>query len=563
MKKNKLNSVRAKIMMGFSLVLVFVILLGAYNFYEVNNINKDTEEIASEQMPLLIADEKMAYNMVNRNGLVRAYLLYEDEKYRKLFEEGIEESIQLENDVLAISDSDEIKALIEKKIQWGESVNEVLAAYDSGNKEEALRIMETKVSPLVTELVEGFETAARERESVIYDKTDAAIKSSKTIGIASAVVTLLVVLIGILVSIYTARLIAKPITTVMNRMKSVASGELNHEPLQSKSNDEIGQLVQATNEMNANMRDIIQKINEVSETVTSQSKGLTQSANEVKVGAEQIATTMEELATGTETQANSASDLSAGMSSFTTEVQEANENGAQIDHYSKDVLSLTNEGSDLMKSSTLQMQRIDEIVQDAVKKVEGLDAHSQKISNLVLVIKDIAEQTNLLALNAAIEAARAGEHGKGFAVVADEVRKLAEQVSVSVTDITGIVENIQHESSTVSQSLQNGYREVEQGTTTIDTTGQTFAKITDAVTNMVASISTVTTNLSNMATNSQEMSSNIEEIAAISEESAAGVEQTSASAQQVSGSMEEIAGNSEQLSRLAEELNALIGKFKI
>src|SRR5690606_22846435 len=97
------------------------------------------------------------------------------------------------------------------------------------------------------------------------------------------------------------------------------------------------------------------------------------------------------------------------------------------------VLQLTADGTNLMKASVNQMNRIDEIVSDAVNKVQGLDQQSSEISNLVSVIKDIADQTNLLSLNAAIEAARAGEHGQGFAVVAHEVRKLAEQVASSVS----------------------------------------------------------------------------------------------------------------------------------
>src|SRR5690606_22934243 len=147
-----------------------------------------------------------------------------------------------------------------------------------------------------------------------------------------------------------------------------------------------------------------------------------------------------------------------------------------------DVLEMTHEGHELMEGSKSQMENIDKIVRDVVEKVQGLEHSAKKISNLVVVIRDISEQTNLLALNAAIEAARAGEHGKGFAVVAEEVRKLAEGVGSSVTDIQEIVKDIQNETNIVTNSLENGYMEVQQGTKQIQKTGETFETIKNAVT---------------------------------------------------------------------------------
>ena len=193
----------------------------------------------------------------------------------------------------------------------------------------------------------------------------------------------------------------------------------------------------------------------------------------------------------------------------------------------------------------------------------NLDQQSKQISELVEVIKRIADQTNLLALNAAIEAARAGEQGKGFAVVADEVRKLAEEVSLSVNDITSIVSTIQAESQDVADSLNTSYQEVAQGTAQINQTGETFTQISTAVSSVVDHIQTLYDHLNQITASSQQMNGAIEEIASVSEEAAAGVEETAASAQQMSSSMEEVASSSDSLSASADELNQLVNNFKL
>lgn len=583
----QLNSIRKRILFGFSIVLILVIMLGSYNHLAISAINKNTNQVIDRQLPILILEKQMAQNMSVRISLVRGYIIFGDTENKKeydlLTEEAIQmeeewlklngaplhfdtftkESVEIKKELLNLSDPKESNALISKKIKWGETLNRVFKEYESGNKQKAIEILGSEVKPLDNDILSGLNGLALKRVTTI-SKLGKYIQGYGDNSLRIELfLTIVIVGISVWVALHTARKLSRPIEAVMNRMKAIAAGDFSQDALMINSKDEIGQLALATNEMTDSTRNLLYRINTVSETVLSHSEELTQAANEVKVGTGQISTTMEELATGTETQAGRASDLAAHMEIFKVKVDEAHERGEEIQGYSEKVLDMTQRGSQLMKSSTSQMNNINSIVSDAMTKMQKLDAESQKISTLVSVIKDISEQTNLLALNAAIEAARAGEQGSGFAVVANEVRKLSEQVALSVTDITALVNNIKTESSLVVSSLRDGYDEVAQGTIQLSTTDETFSEINSAVNEMVQGITTVSQYLSEVVTSSKEMNESIEEMASISEEAAAGVEQTAASAQQASSSMEEVADSSEHLAKLSEELRELVNKFKL
>lgn len=377
-----------------------------------------------------------------------------------------------------------------------------------------------------------------------------------TIGISIAIILTSILL-------YVTRSLVRPIRLVEEQMNFIANGDLSKDLLKVKTKDETGRLANALNQMQNGLKDMIRNVSSASHSMASQSEELNQAANEVSTGSEQMTKTMEEIAIGSETQANRSSDIATMMGSFVSKIERVHEDGEAVQEASQQVLKMTEQGRTLMNTSTEQMEMIDRIVHDAVNKVEGLDRHSQQISELVAMIQDIAEQTNLLALNAAIEAARAGEHGKGFAVVADEVRKLAEESSQSVDNITEIVQRIQSESSYVVESLREGYNEVEEGTHHIKETGETFHEISDRVTNVVANINTISDVLEDIVSSSQEMNSAIEDIAAVSEQSAAGVEEATATTEQTSAAMEEVASSSNELAKLADELNDIVKEFKL
>lgn len=384
---------------------------------------------------------------------------------------------------------------------------------------------------------------------------------AKSVIIPIVVALIIVIIIGVILSLLITNRITKPIKSVMYRMNKIAAGDLSDPPLISHSADETGQLVRASNKMGENMRHLLDEMQTASEAVRHHSEDLTQFANEVHAGTDQIAATMEELAAGSETQAHSANQLAHGMGEFDTKMKDVNEKGELTETNSKKVQNLTDEGSRRMQASKEQMDTIYHIVHEAVEKVRGLDQQSKQISELITIVHDIADQTNLLALNASIEAARAGEHGQGFAVVATEIRKLAEEVATSVTDITEIVGNIQQESMNVTTSLQTGYQEVEVGASQIQTTLETFVQINTSITQMGEHITNMSNHLRDMTASSQDMNRSIEEVASSAEQAAAGIEEISATTEETSSSMEEIVRNSEKMEKLADKLHQMMTKF--
>ncbi|WLV24349.1 methyl-accepting chemotaxis protein [Aciduricibacillus chroicocephali] len=559
----KFTTIRKKLLTGFSIILIIIAIFGLYTSLVMQDSKSHVEKLMNEQLNHLVLDDELESNMNLQAAYMRGYFLFGDESAKKRYQSAVDEGIALDKKASKLTKNPVILQVMQDKIEWGTKVDTAMNLYDAGKKKEALSLIRTEIIPLTEEITGTLQKVANERKSEMNKSSDDLIANSSKVIKVTVFISILAIVAGLFIATFTARLISKPILQLKERMQEMEKGDFSNEPLEVSSQDEIKDLVDAANSMSSQFSHVIGEMSGVAAEMTNRSAELTQSADEVRAGSEQVATTMEELASGAESQASRAADLSSMMNSFSEKAETANVSGGNAGTRAEEVLKLTNEGASLMHSSTSQMEHIDSIVKQAADKMENLDVQSKEISKLVTVIHAIAEQTNLLALNAAIEAARAGEHGKGFAVVADEVRKLAEQVTNSVTEITGFVNDIQTESGSVAASLRDGYAEVAAGTQQVKETGRTFEIITAAVESVAESIQSVSDNLSEMNESSHKMGMFSEEIAAVSEQSAAGIEETSASSEETSSSMEEVAANARELSTLAENLNSLVKQFKV
>lgn len=396
-----------------------------------------------------------------------------------------------------------------------------------------------------------------------FDMAELAGMVRSDILIQNLITAAIAIIIGLLVVFYLVKNISTNLAHIRTEMNEVANGHLSPNDVEVKGDNEFKDLADSVNQMKTQLRQMIDRVKQATKDVANQSDTLSMASSQVKEGSEQIAATMEELSSGSESQANSASDLAVTMEKFNQYVKTATTHANDVEGGSSDVTQLSESGAVKVSTSVKQMTTIDQIVKDAFEKVQGLDKKANEVGSIVQVIQEIAEQTNLLALNAAIEAARAGEEGRGFAVVADEVRKLAEQVGASVSDITGIITDMQNESKTVAESLSSGYKAVEDGSSQIKETGEAFDTIKQAIGQMVDNINKVVNDLNQIETETGEMQKAIDDIAAVSEESAAAVEETAASAEETNSSMEEVSNSSDQLRHLSNDLENEVSRFKL
>jgi methyl-accepting chemotaxis protein len=537
------RKIRDKQLISYMSVLTLTVLLAVFAVVKLAAIRAATVDITEHRIPAMQSLSELKAGLFQYRISEMSYVFTEDPDERQLrtakMETGMEEvkkAIAELEPQAASPEERKLLAAIRQDIEQCKSESQTILTM-IGNKKtpdaiaEVLGTAQGNFSQAMDDVqaqldlkVQGAEDASRANAHTY--------KSSQwwVVGMSLGTVGL-----GLFLAVFTTRLIAGPVQQVALVARQVAAGDLTHEDLTVHAQDEIGELARSVNEMQTNLREMI---------------------GSVSISIERIATASEELSANTSAQAQGAEMQTERTGQVATAMQEMSSNVTQVAEScnrayetSRKAADTARQGGMIVEDTLVKMRGIADSVGQTAKKIEELGKSSHQIGEIIGVIDDIADQTNLLALNAAIEAARAGEQGRGFAVVADEVRKLAERTRKATKEIADKIQSIQTETQSAGLAMQSGTQQAKLGVESTTQAGAALREIistSEAVGEMVRTIAAAATQ---QAASTEEINLNIEQIAGITQGTASGARD---SAKAVN-----------ELSSLATSLHSLVSKFKV
>lgn len=388
------------------------------------------------------------------------------------------------------------------------------------------------VGPKMWGTTEELIASLKKTSQEVREKADAVATTSKTLV---AIISALALGVAAVLSYVLIRGITGPLGRVVESLSAVANRDLTKPSLSMKSKDEIGMLAGATDRMSSALKQMVSEI-----------QGTT---NQIAAAATEVAASSEQLAASVKNNENAAQQVSSAVSELASSVSEVATKSAEASDAARDSMKQAESGGNLVAKTVTQLGDINGRFNEVGSVISTLEQQGEEVGRIVQVIQDIADQTNLLALNAAIEAARAGEHGRGFAVVADEVRKLAERTTQATGEVSKTIGGMSEGTKKAAEAMVVGRKTVDEGREMGEQTGDAVRKIVDAQKEAEKRASSIAAATHQQSSATEEISRTIEQMTGSNRESASAADQA--------------AGAATSLSTQAESLKRLVGQFRI
>lgn len=473
---------------------------------------------------------------------VRGYLIAGEEDFLEPYYSGLESVERYRDDLRSATTDNPLQQ--DRLDDLRGVVEELLAIFASDIEQRGTGVVMTEAvaanfaeaeSRVAMDEARSILGSMYDTEERLLDERSQALESQLTTANVAAIIMLV---IGLGVGGTVATLISTSTSRRLRYMRDIAESTADGDltvVINADRNDEIGLVVKALQRMQEGLRTMMGEI--------------AQGAHELKTAADRISTVSTQSADSATDQSESASNMATTVEELTNSIGDVSANAERANEISVRAGKVSNEGSEVIEKSSAGMERIEKTVRNTSKDIGELGERSKEISSIINTIRDIAEQTNLLALNAAIEAARAGEQGRGFAVVADEVRNLAERTAKSTNEIADMIGGIQSGTEQAVTGMEDGVKLVDEGVQLAGQAGQSMRDIRAGTEEVLEVVNNISEALKEQSSASNEVAQTIERIAQMAQENRDMAFESSAAA--------------EQLTNLSSSLATSVERFKL
>ena len=532
--------VRSKLALCFALVLLCFGMATLFTGMRSFKIAQTATEVEKHAIQNASLATTLLRNTMNFRLSVRGMLLQKEpagvkaeaDKAQSLLQNVLETAKQF----AALDDpiyKEKAAELVKSAEALAPHMSGVVAAARAGNRDEAIASLSTgspiaaTIQDLSDSLITRSQELAKDAVRLVAEDANAGIKTL----LGAFVIATLLSVAGIVVIV---RAIVTPLTQLSVEAEHLARGDISrHIPIDRR--DEIGALQSAFANMSASLNRVLNEIRSVSGSVTQTAQNLGHTAERIRESAE--------------TQSGATSSMAAALEEMSSSVDHV----ASLSHNARDFSAEAGRKADHGNSGIQEMvgkvQRVAQEMNESAISADALGQETQKISSIVDVIKELADQTNLLALNAAIEAARAGEQGRGFAVVADEVRKLAERTTQSTNQISSMVSAIQSSGSTMSERMQKTANVVREGLVMAEAAGGSVQEINSETRQVLQAIDEVSHALKEQSQASHDIARQVDNIVSVVDANAHAANGMASLARDMEG--------------LAQQLNQTVSSFRL
>ncbi|GAF67034.1 methyl-accepting chemotaxis protein [Bacillus sp. TS-2] len=555
-----------KLVTCFVIVSVLFAVASAVSLYSIKKV-ESTYQYMSENVEVMGQKAlQVQVGLHQQASLIRGYILTND---RGMLSEFYSINSDNNTEIIAaktLLNEESINAQFDQLLAMNDDyvniANNVVNQYRL-DQEGALNLAANELVPFENEMNTVIDSLVLESNNLAENYSNEA-SSQTNFGVLITIgISAIALLAAIILGVYLTLSITRPLKQLKTVAEEVKNGNLAFETNIQKRTDELGDLFSSIMSMKDNLRDLIGKISVNASQVAASSEELLASAEQTSKATEQTSSSIEDITKGAEQQNRASNQSVDTLKKINEDVSQIAKHSNVIDEEANQTLTYANEGNQYIQDTVEKMDAIQDSVVQSDQAIYALSNSSKEVGQIINVISNIADQTNLLALNAAIEAARAGEHGKGFAVVADEVRKLAEQSAQSTLQIDEIITEMQNGSNHSVSMMAVVKDEVKEGIVSVTEANSKFKLIMNSMDQMATLIEEMNQRIQGLVMQSTNVMGSVQEMSELANETTEHSATVSAVAEETLASMEEVTSSAHSLTSLADDLQMRIQNFKL